>query len=44
MELGLTHTFLTSGKDQIRENKPEIKKIRRALEKLEGEPSDIVDI
>ena len=27
-----------------RENKTEIKKIRRALEQLEGEPSDIVDI
>ena len=27
-----------------RENKSEIKKIRRALEQLEGEPSDIVDI
>ena len=27
-----------------RENKTEIKKIRRALEQLEGEPSKIVDI
>ena len=27
-----------------RENKSEIKKIRRALEQLEGEPSEIVDI
>ena len=27
-----------------RENKTEIKKIRRVFEQLEGEPSDIVDI
>ena len=27
-----------------RENKTEIKKIRRAVEQLEGKPSDIVDI
>ncbi len=27
-----------------RQNKSELKKIRRALEQLEGEPSDIVDI
>ena len=27
-----------------RENKQEIKKIRKALEQLEGEPSEIVDI
>ena len=36
-------TFLQSGVID-RENKSEIKKIRRALEQLEGEPSDIVDI
>ena len=36
-------TFLQSGVID-RENKTEIKKIRRALEQLEGEPSDIVDI
>ena len=36
-------TFLQSGVID-RENKSEIKKIRRALEKLEGEPSEIVDI
>jgi len=27
-----------------RENESEIKQIRKALEKLEGEPKDIVDI
>ena len=31
-------------KDEIEEKKSEIKKIRRALEQLEGEPSEIVDI
>ena len=36
-------TFLQSGVID-RENKSEIKKIRRALEQLEGEPTDIVDI
>ena len=36
-------TFLQSGVID-RENKSEIKKIGRALEQLEGEPSDIVDI
>ena len=36
-------TFLQSGVID-RENKSEIKKIRRALEQLEGEPSEIVDI
>ena len=36
-------TFLQTGVID-RENKSEIKKIRRALEQLEGEPSDIVDI
>ena len=36
-------TFLQSGVID-RENKSEIKKIRKALEQLEGEPSDIVDI
>ena len=35
--------FLQSGVID-RENKSEIKKIRRALEQLEGEPSEIVDI
>ena len=36
-------TFLQSGVID-RENKSEIKKIRRALEQLEGEPSEIIDI
>ena len=36
-------TLLQSGVID-RENKSEIKKIRRALEQLEGELSDIVDI
>ena len=36
-------TFLQSGVID-RENKSEIKKIRRALEQLEGEPTEIVDI
>ena len=36
-------TFLQSGVID-RENKSEIKKIRRALEQLEGEPSEIVNI
>ncbi len=36
-------TFLQSGVID-RENKSEIKKIRRALEQLEGEQTDIVDI
>ena len=36
-------TFLQSGVID-RENKSEIKKIRRALEQLEGEPTAIVDI
>ena len=36
-------TFLQSGVID-RENKSEIKKIRRALEQLEGEPSGVIDI
>ena len=36
-------TFLQSGVID-RENKTEIKKIRRAVEQLEEKPSDIVDI
>ena len=36
-------TFLQSGVID-RENQTEIKKIRRALEQLEGEPTEIVDI
>ena len=36
-------TFLQSGVID-RENKSEIKKIRRALEQLEGEPSGIIDV
>ena len=40
----LKHDYLLSKWVIDRENKQEIKKIRKALEQLEGEPSGIVDI